>query len=79
MNEPLSSIMVTDLITISPDDTIRTAFDTLRTKRIHHLPVTEGTKLVGILTTHDIFKREADPATYDQIKVSDWMTTKIAT
>ena len=79
MNEPLSSIMTTDLITVTPDNTIRDAFDLLRAKRIHHLPVVEGSKLVGILTTHDIFKQETSPEDYSNIKVADLMTTELAT
>lgn len=78
MNEPLSSIMKTELITLTPDNTVREAFDLFRGKNIHHLPVVEGKKLVGILTTHDIFKLERNPEDYVKIKVSDIMTTKVA-
>ncbi|MFT5168055.1 MAG: CBS-domain-containing membrane protein [Saprospiraceae bacterium] len=78
MNEPISSIMSKNLITITPDSTIRDAFDLLRAKKIHHLPVVEGSKLVGILTTQDIFKQETNPEDYAKIKVTDLMTTKIA-
>jgi CBS domain-containing protein len=71
--------MTKDLITITPENTMRDAFNILRKKKIHHLPVLEGTKLVGILTTYDIFKQETDPKNYDKIKVADIMTTKLAT
>jgi CBS domain-containing protein len=79
MNEPLSSIMTKNLITVTPDNTIRDAFDLFKAKRMHHLPVVEGTKLVGILTTHDIFKQETNPEDYAKMKVADLMTTKMAT
>ena len=79
MNEPLSSIMKTNLITVTPENTLRDAYNLLRSKRIHHLPVVEGEKLVGILTTYDIFKMETDPADYVNTKVKDVMTTKLAT
>ena len=79
MNEPISSIMKKNLVTVTPEQSIREAHDLLRSKRIHHLPVLEGTKLVGILTTYDIFKLDIAPADYDKHKVSEYMTTKLAT
>lgn len=79
MNEPLSSIMTTNLVTVTPENTLREAYDLLRKKRIHHLPVVEGKKLVGIVTTYDIFKLQSSPPDFDTTKVRDVMTTKIAT
>jgi len=79
MNELISSIMTTELITVNPDDMLQQAYDILKSKRIHHLPVVEGSKLVGIITTYDIFKLNVDPALYQQTKVRDIMTTRLAT
>ena len=79
MNEPISSIMITKLITVTPENTIQEAYELLRSKRIHHLPVVEGTKLVGILTTYDIFKLDIAPAEYGSYQVGEYMTTRLAT
>ncbi len=46
--------MKTDVITVSPGDTLRQANDLLKEHRIHHLPVVEGGRLVGIVTGTDI-------------------------
>lgn len=79
MNEPISSIMTTDLITLNPEDTLDRVRAIFLSKRIHHLPVVEGKKLLGLLTTYDLFKLERPETRLNEIKVRDAMTTKLAT
>ena len=79
MNESVTTIMTSDLITVNPDDTLAKVYKLFRTNRIHHLPVVEGKKLVGILTTYDLFKLEKSLEEYGEIIVKDVMTTKLAT
>ncbi len=50
----VSEIMSLPLTTVNPDDTVWDAAEILRTKGIHKLPIQEGTKIVGIVTTTDI-------------------------
>lgn len=78
MNEPVSSIMTSDLITLSPNDTLDKVSKIFRERRIHHLPVVEGQKLVGLITTYDLFKMGKAASEYTNIKVSEVMTTKLA-
>lgn len=42
--------------TLTPDDTLKEAAEVLAEKEFHALPVVEGEKLVGIITTTDIIK-----------------------
>lgn len=79
MNEPLSSIMTFNVITVGPDDNLSSARDIFMKKRVHHLPVVIGKKLVGILTTYDLFKFVQKNGDYDSTLVKDVMTTHIAT
>jgi acetoin utilization protein AcuB len=46
--------MKTEVITVSPSDTLHRASALLREHRIHHLPVVDRERLVGILTDTDI-------------------------
>ncbi len=78
MNEPIKSIMYGELITINPDDTLGKAREILGTYRVHHLPIVEGDKLVGLVTTWDLFKMEMSPADYATIPVKNIMTTHLA-
>lgn len=79
MNEPLSSIMRTDLITVSPDDTLRDVRQIFMRSKIHHIPVVDGDTLVGLLTTYDLFKLGKSREEYAEIPVSDVMTRRLAT
>jgi CBS domain-containing protein len=79
MNEPLSSIMTTQLYTVGPDETLDKVREILVTKRIHHLPVVEGKRLAGLVTTYDLFKLTYHPNELAGIKVSQVMTSHLAT
>ena len=79
MNEPLSKIMTTHVYTLNPDDTLARAKDIFMQHRIHHLPVVEGKKLVGMLSTTDLYKLGKSFAEYEEIFVKDVMTQKVGT
>jgi CBS domain-containing protein len=79
MNEPLSSIMTFNVITVGPDDKLSSARDVFMKNRVHHLPVVIGKKLVGILTTYDLFKFVQKNGDYESTLIKDVMTTHIAT
>jgi acetoin utilization protein AcuB len=49
-----------DLVTVTPDESFRTAMHLIRQKGIRHLPVVEGKCLVGIVTDRDL--RQAAPS-----------------
>jgi CBS domain-containing protein len=79
MNELVQSHMTTDLITLGPENTLGEARDILLSKHIHHIPIVEGRKLVGMVTSWDIFKLGKSVAEYKDMKVKEIMTTKVAT
>ncbi|MCO6485788.1 MAG: CBS domain-containing protein [Saprospiraceae bacterium] len=79
MNEPISSIMSRELITLGPKDTLDKADAILRNKRIHHLPVVENGTLVGLITTYDLFKIEFAKSEYTSVIIENVMPTKLAT
>ncbi len=53
LKAPVSTIMTSDLITVSSSDKLQVAKDLFSEKKIHHLPVMEDDKLVGILSKTD--------------------------
>ncbi len=79
MNDPISSIMTTKVVTVRPDDTLEAVKDILFFKHIHHIPVVDGRKLVGIITSYDLVKLGRCREEYRQIKVEEVMTRKVAT
>jgi IMP dehydrogenase len=46
--------MVADPVTVRPSDTLQTARELMRQHSVSGLPVVEGTRLVGILTSRDV-------------------------
>ena len=81
--------MTTEVITLSPDQTLLKAMNIIQQKRIRHLPVVQGGKVVGIVTELDVRRAGASDSTslsifelnylLDQIKVSSFMTKKVIT
>ncbi len=64
--------MITDPITVSPNDTVQKALDLMRDFRVSGLPVVRGEKLAGILTNRDV-RFVTDPSA---TKVKEVMTSR---
>ena len=47
-------IMANDLVTVGPSETARSAYKLMRDRRIRHLPVMTGGRLVGVLSDRDL-------------------------
>ncbi len=79
MNETVASIMVREVVTVSPNDSLQKVKELLINKRIHHVPVVQDDgKLVGIVTTYDLFKLNVDHRDYPTTKVANVMTKILA-
>ena len=82
----IESIMSTDLITLAPTDTVAEARNLMHNNRIHHLPVVDEDKLVGLVTltnvlaATDSFLRDQENRIHAaDVRVKDIMVTDIAT
>ena len=56
METPVREIMTEEVITCSPQITIKEAMALMTEKHIRHLPVIEGTKIVGLISIGDLVK-----------------------
>lgn len=79
MNELVQSIMTTQITTLGPNDSLGEARDILLKKGIHHLPIVDGAKLVGLITSWDIFKLGKSAEEYHSMSCKSIMSTKLAT
>ena len=51
---PVSDIMTEHLLTVNPNDSVTECMRIMTEKRVRHLPVLEGSNLVGILSIGDV-------------------------
>lgn len=79
MNEPIQSHMTQDVITLNPNSTLGEVREILLSRHIHHIPILEGKKLVGMVTSWDLFKLGKSAEEYHTIPVSEIMTRRVAT
>jgi CBS domain-containing membrane protein len=55
-NVPIAQVMTPGPATVEPTDNVATAERLMRERRCQHLPVVEGSKVVGMLAAHDLLK-----------------------
>lgn len=79
MNEKIYSIMTKKVVTAKATDSLTTIKNILFEKGYHHIPVVEGKKLLGIITSFDLMKLDKPFSEYDNIQVKDVMTSNVVT
>jgi len=57
---PVRRLMTRELIVAAPEDDLRVVAHTMTERRIRHLPVVMGERLVGIVSIGDIVKAQRD-------------------
>ena len=91
-SDPVSKIMSTDLITISPNQTIEEVDRIFNEHSINHLPVVnENMNILGMVSKSDVYKvsyglsvfhnkhkKEYNESLFRSLLVSDIMTEKVA-
>ena len=53
-NEPVSHIMSSELLTVHGGQKVSEVYELLTENRIHHVPVVDGKKLVGLISSTDL-------------------------
>jgi len=52
----VGDVCTKDTLTVNPDTTLEEIATIMTEKRMHHLPVMDGSNLVGIINQHDVLK-----------------------
>ena len=69
-HKPLLKLMMTPFpYSIGQDAPVTEALELMQEHAVHHLPVTEGHALVGVITEHDIRNRQASSSSPDNADV----------
>jgi len=82
-------LMSSDVATLDVNTTLNVADDLMQLKRIRHLPVLAGGRLVGLITQRDLFlagvssvlsfRRQAEKEWLGHIRIKEVMTTDLVT
>jgi CBS domain-containing protein len=75
MTAKVADAMTKDVLTAAPKDKVDSALARMTDRRIRHLPVLEGEKLVGVVSIGDLVKAKIDEA----LQEADAMRAYIAT
>lgn len=82
----INAIMSTNLITVAPSATLAEARSLMHEHRIHHIPVVEGDKLLGLVTltnvlaaTDSFLRDDSSRIHANEIGIEDAMVTDVAT
>lgn len=70
--QPISAVMTTDVVSIDLDQPLSEAYHALRGAPYHHIPVLDGDRPVGMLSSTDVLK-----LVYDVEGASDKMLTSM--
>lgn len=71
---PVSEIMTTMVATCTPTDTVDHLSAMMTTKRVRHIPVVEGNRLIGIVSIGDIVKQRMEELESEQRALQDYIT-----
>ncbi len=72
--------MIVDPVTIAPEMTVRQALEMMNKYKVSGVPVTRGTRLVGILTNRDLrFERNLDQRVSDVMTKDNLITVPVGT
>lgn len=88
--EPVEKIMSADLVTVNITNTLFDVKEIFDTKKIRHLPVVSGEKVVGLISKTDFYRatygigqkevqEQVNNAIFHTLKIEDIMTKDIVT
>jgi CBS domain-containing protein len=76
LEDPVASIMSTDVQVCSPDDDIESIMNVMTERRIRHVPVVEGGRLVGIVSIGDVVKSRIEALEKDRNELMEYISAR---
>lgn len=88
-NTPISTIMTKNIVYVKTSQNLNDAYQLIKDKKIRHLPVVSGDKVVGILSKTDIDKasfinasvdkEDFDTTVFEYLQIEQVMSTHLKT
>lgn len=75
LNRPVAECMTKDPFTCTLDTTLDELMGVMTNRRIRHMPVVEGGRLVGIVSIGDVVKRKIDDAEREAAALKEYIAS----
>jgi CBS domain-containing protein len=76
LSRTAAELMTKAVVTCSPNDTIAHVAKVMTHQRMRHLPVTEGTRLVGIVSIGDVVRHRLDELEFEASVLRDYAVAR---
>lgn len=75
LERSVSACMTSPVVTVTPQDSINEAMALMTRRRIRHLPVIDGGRLVGLVSIGDLVKSRIDAAEREAELLKEYIAT----
>jgi CBS domain-containing protein len=76
LDDPVSSIMSTDVQVCAPSDDVESIMNMMTEHRFRHVPVVEAGRLVGIISIGDVVKSRIEELEKDRNELMEYITAR---
>jgi CBS domain-containing protein len=76
LDDPVASIMSTDVRVCSPNDDVESIMNLMTEHRFRHVPVVEAGRLVGIISIGDVVKSRIQELEKDRNELMEYITAR---
>ena len=76
LDDPVSSIMSTDVQVCSPNDDVESIMTLMTEHRFRHVPVVEEGRLVGIVSIGDVVKSRIEELEKDRNELMEYISAR---
>ncbi len=73
---PVSEIMSSPLIVVTPDKLVDECMSVMTQRRIRHVPVVDGGEIVGVISIGDVVKFKSSQQSYQIKYLNDYITAR---
>ncbi|MBI2587077.1 MAG: CBS domain-containing protein [Rhodospirillales bacterium] len=72
----IDKLMIRDVLTCAPGDSVKDVMQTMTTRRVRHLPVVENGKMVGLVSIGDVVKNRLQDVEMEARVLRDYITAR---
>ncbi len=73
LDAPIADVMTADVVVVAPDEPVEALMRLMTERRIRHVPVVDGGRLVGIISIGDVVKSRMDQLEADRGHLIDYI------